>query len=225
MDYLSIIANSYLVALSLGPTWIQNNQTQSIYLQPDVQKAYVTSGTPSSVTTGELFLGIQRPLPGPYMGQLGIIIETTGRAQPSGDIWEDADPNFDNESYQYDIQHTYLALKGQMLFPLYAYFQPYAGGSVGVAFNRASAFLAQPKLVAQIPSPAFSPHTQTAASYTLNLGAQQSWTDHWKTGVGYEFVNWGQSHLDPAAGQTINQGLTLSYLYAHQLQFTLSYVG
>ena len=216
--------SAYIAALSLGPTWAPKSTNQTFFLQPDIEKTYAAGGNSQSFITDELFLGRQKPISSRLIGQLGIVIETTGDVKPSGEIWEDADPNFNNSIFNYNIQHTYVGIKGQLVAIPLRFIQPYLGGSVGVAFNRASSFIITPIIVAQIPSPGFSSHTETAFSYTLNAGFQKAWTTHWQTGFGYEFSNWGTGHLSPAAEQTLNQGLSFSHLYVHQLQFTLIFV-
>ena len=42
----------------------------------------------------------------------------TGAAKLSGDIWDDADPQFDNYTYQYQIKHSHFALKGKLLLDM-----------------------------------------------------------------------------------------------------------
>ena len=40
---------------------------------------------------------------------------TLGAATLSGNIWDDADPQFNNYTYQYHIKHSQIALKGKLL--------------------------------------------------------------------------------------------------------------
>lgn len=47
--------------------------------------------------------------------QLGLEVATTGNARLKGQIWDDADPIFDNYNYYYKVNHTHLDLKGKVL--------------------------------------------------------------------------------------------------------------
>lgn len=46
-------------------------------------------------------------------------------------------------------------------------------------------------------------------------GIQKASNEHWLVGAGYEFAIWEKSHLNRAAVQTMNLGLTLSHLYTN----------
>lgn len=217
-----------LIGLSAGPTWGSGNKTQSFYLQPDVQKTYVSSNNNQTFVTAELFLAGQtslhpRLLTKPVAGQLGVVIAWAGDADLSGNVWEDANPNFNNFTYAYKMNHTYVALKGRLLGEFNYFAEPYVSGSLGVGFNRAYAFNETSKIQEEIPAPPFEAYTQTAFSYTLGIGIQKAVTPQLQAAIGYEFSDWGRSHLARAVGQTLNQGLTLSHLYAEQLQVSLFY--
>jgi hypothetical protein len=43
--------------------------------------------------------------------------------------------------------------------------------------------------------------------------------------MGYEFADWGQSHLGSAQGQTLGRGLSLQHLYTNGLMFNLTYTA
>ena len=217
-----------LVGLSAGPTWASANKTQTFYLQPDVQKTYVASNNNETFVTAELFLAGQRLLrpsllTKPVVGQLGLVIAWAGNADLSGDVWEDANPNFNNYNYAYKMNHTYVALKGRLLGDFEYVAEPYMSGSLGVGFNRAYDYTEKPKIPEEVPAPSFSAHTTTAFSYTLGVGLQKAFMSHLQAAVGYEFSDWGRSQLGRAAGQTLNQGLSPKHMYAQQLQCSLFY--
>src|SRR3990167_2896846 len=91
-----------LITVSVGPAWNSSGQTQTIALQPDVSKTYAALDKSQPFVNGELFLGWQRGLPshslGSLWGQLGVFFAGSTNAPLSGDIWEDANPNFNNFS-------------------------------------------------------------------------------------------------------------------------------
>ena len=104
-----------LIGFSAGPTWVSSNKTQSINLQPDIVKTYTASQTNHVIPSFEFFAGYQKPIDThfishSFLGQLGLRIAEAGNANLKGEIWEDADPVFDNFNYQYKI-NTSLKLK------------------------------------------------------------------------------------------------------------------
>jgi hypothetical protein len=218
-----------LIGLSAGPTWASANTRQTFNLQPDVQKTYVASNNNETFVTAELFLAGQKLLhphllTKPVMGQLGLVIAWAGDADLSGDVWEDANPNFNNFYYTYKMNHTYVALKGRFLGQFEYAAEPYLSGSLGVGFNRAYDYTEKPKIPEEVPAPNFAAHTTTAFSYTLGVGLQKAFTRQLQAAVGYEFSDWGRSQLARAAGQTLNQGLSPKHMYAQELQCSLFYI-
>lgn len=218
-----------LVGLSVGPTWSSANKTQTFYLQPDIQKTYVANHNNATFVTAELFLAGQKLLhpkllKKPVVGQLGLVVAWSGDADVSGDVWEDANPNFNNFNYTYKMNHTYVGLQGRLLGAFNYMLEPYISGSLGVGFNRAYNYSETPKILEEVPAPSFAARTKTALSYTLGVGLQKSITSHLEAAVGYEFSDWGQNQLARATGQTMNQGLSSAHMYAQQVQCSLFYL-
>lgn len=91
----------YVAALSLGPGWgyvTGNNQTFS--LQQDLVKSYVTSPNSSALGYGELFAGLQTVISDTIALQFGLGLGGGTDTALQGDIWEDADPDFNNYYYE-----------------------------------------------------------------------------------------------------------------------------
>ena len=215
----------YVVTLSAGPIWANAGNTQSIYLQPSIQKTYAADSNTTLLADGEVFLGFQRALNTRLNAQLGLAVATTGNANLTGDIWDDALPQFNNFNYAYTVQHTHVALKAKLLRDVGRAFTPYISGSLGVGFNQARNFTSTPTLFEASPTPNFQSNTTTAFTYTLGIGVQRAIDQHWQAGVGYEFANWGNSRLARMPEQTMGQGLSLNHLYTNGLQFSLSYLS
>jgi opacity protein-like surface antigen len=143
----------------------------------------------------------------------------------SGTIWEDADPDFANYNYNYDVVYTHIAVKAKLFAKWTETTHPYVGASAGVGFNRAHNFFISPRIPEAVPAPPFTAKTTDGAfAYTLEAGLQHVIDTHWRGGVGYEFADWGASSLGRAPGQTLNSGLALSHLYTNGVQFNLTYV-
>lgn len=219
----------YLIGVGAGPTWSTGNKNQTLFLQPDVEKAYIAKSDSASFASVNVFLALQRPLHLDFLrqdaiGQLGLMAAWSGNNKLSGDLWEDADPNFNNFNYEYRVKRAYLGLKGRLIGHAHRFLEPYIDASVGVSANRAYDFTITPKITSEVPPPLFQSHTNTALSYTVGVGLQKSFTRHLNGAIGYEFSSWGKSRLSPAVGQTTNETLALNHIYAHELQISLFYI-
>jgi opacity protein-like surface antigen len=216
----------FFIGLSPGVAWVSGNKTQTLSLETDVQKTYTADNNASATPSGEIFIGWQKPhfIRQALTSQIGISVFGAGNAKLSGNIWEDANPNFNNFSYSYKIQHTHVALKGRLIGNTDFFVDPYISGSIGVGFNRAENFTSQPTTSGEVAAPPFGSHSTSTFVYTLGLGVQKSLTENLHVALGYEFADWGKTQLSRANSQTINQGLTLNHLYANQLQLSLFYI-
>lgn len=216
---------TWVGSIAAGPVWVRGGETQTFFLAPDIEKTYVARKSTNAVASGELFVGLQKSLTSQWLGQLGLAAATTGNAKLNGVIWDDADPQFDNHSYQYKIRNSRIAIKGKLLLDKGYWVLPWVSASAGVGFNRAHDFTNTPLIFEALPNANFTNHTKTAFTYTLGAGVQKSISEHWQFGVGYEFADWGKSQLGRAAEQTQNTGLTLNHLYANGVLFNLTYIA
>lgn len=213
-----------VINLSLGSAWSMTPPTQTFYLQPDIQKTYQSSASPSAFFDVELFLGYQKRIAPLFVGQFGLEIAGTTKTTLPGDIWEDADPTFNNYNYSYTVNHARLALKGRLLADKVKWVSPYASASAGLGFNQASGFTIMPKIYQEVAAPAFNDQWSTTFSYTLGIGLEKRFNKQWQVGLGYEFADFGKSQLARAPGQTLNEGLTAEHLYVNALLLSASYV-
>ena len=223
--FFSMLASSYIVTLSGGQVWESDGQTQTLNLAPGIEKTYTANQPTNTLAVGELFLGIQRPLMQNLQGQAGFAFVMTGDATLSGNIWDDADPVFNNYTYKYNVKHSHVALKGKLLGDWGWPVMPWISGSVGVGINRASDFTNSPTIYEAVPNANFSSNTITSFTYTLGIGMQRLLTENWQAGIGYEFADWGKSQLGAAAGQTSENGLSLTHLYTNGVMLNLTYTA
>lgn len=213
-------------ALSAGPVWASGGKTQTISLTPEIIKTYTANKASSnSLIYGELFGGVQKNLTQIMQGQFGLAVATTSNASISGDIWDDAEPQFNNHIYSYKIQHNHLAVKGKLLVDKYTRLIPWLSGSIGVGFNYANSFQNIPTIFEAMADPNFASYTKTTFTYSVGVGLQTTLTLHWQAGIGYEFADWGSSRLDFAPGQTLNSGPSLNHFYTNGLLFNLTYLA
>lgn len=214
----------YVVAIAGGPIWENAGRTQTLYLAPNIVKTYVANSFTSTLAEGELFFGIVRPLRNGYQYQVGVALATTSNAQLSGIIWDDANPAFDNYAYEYQLNHTHLALKGKLLADKGYYVMPWVSISLGVAFNQAQFYNNLPVIQQAVVNANFAYNIKTAFTYTAGIGVQKNVTDHLQLGVGYEFSDWGPSNLGVAPAQTYGTGLSLNHFYTNGLIFNATYL-
>lgn len=211
-------------SLSAGSVWEHGGNTQTFYLTPEIEKSYVGKRLTKTLLDGEIFLGIQKTLTQAVQSQLGLAVAATSNGALSGVIFDDANPEFDNYTYSYTIQHTHVVLKGKFLFDKGYWFTPWISASLGVGFNNAHSFNNKPIIFEAVKSPNFSSHTTSSLTYTIGAGLQKALNQHWQVGVGYEFLDWGKSQLGRAEQQTINGGLYLNHLYTNAVLLNLTYV-
>ncbi|KTC90500.1 porin family protein [Fluoribacter dumoffii] len=216
---------NYVAALSIGPVWPTGGDSQTFYLAEGIEKTYDANNNTNALADFEVFLGLQRSLTPTFLGQLGIAVAATTDARLTGDIWDDADPEFDNYTYSYKIQHTHVALKAKLLAEMGFMVMPWVSGSVGVGFNDAHSFDNTPKIFEAVANPNFKSHTETAFTYTVGAGIQKELNQNWQVGVGYEFADWGKSKLARAPGQTLGDGLSLNHFYTNGVMFNLTFVA
>ena len=222
---LETFKSSGVATLSVGPVWENAGNTQTFYLAPNIEKTYAANRTSHALVDGEVFLGIQKSLREKLDGQIGLAVATTGNASLSGYVWDDAQAQFNNYTYSYQVKHTHVAVKGKLLADRGYVVIPWVNGSLGVGFNQAHGYSNTPTISEAITMPNFASNTTTAFTYTVGAGFQRNFNSHWQGGVGYEFADWGKSQLGRAAGQTQNNGLSLSHLYTNGFLFNLTYLA
>lgn len=221
-----IYVPSYFLSLSVGPVWADDaGRTQTLLLAPEVLKTYAADKSTDALVDGEVFLGWQKTISPGFIGQFGLAAAATSNARLSGDIWDDADPQFNNYTYSYRIHHSHVAAKGKLLMDRGWYVMPWISGSVGVGFNRAEEFNNVPTIPEAVVNANFASHTKTTFTYTLGAGLQKAITPNIQVGVGYEFADWGKSELSRALGQTNGTGLTLDHLYTNGVLFNITFLA
>lgn len=216
---------NWVGSFSLGPIWESAGETQTLDLTPYITKTYAAAVKTNPLIDGEVFVGIQKTLSKTFEEQIGVAWVIANHAKLSGNIWDDANPDFNNYTYKYAIQHNHIAVKGKLLFDQKHDVIPWISGSLGIGFNDAYSFQNTPLISEAVAMPNFTPHTQTSFVYTLGFGVQKVLSQHFQIGAGYEFSDWGKSQLGRAAGQTLSSGLSLNHLYTNGILFNLTYLS
>lgn len=217
------LTSHWVTSISAGPIWTDGGDTQTLTLSPDVVKTYTADKSSQTLAEAELFVGVNQSLPHQLQGQLGLAFVNTSKAGLTGNIWDDASPEFNNYTYHYQLDHSHIALKGKLLLDREYFFIPWISISAGIGFNRASDYSNTPTIEEAVMMPNFASNTETTFTYALGIGVQHQFDPHWQFGIGYEFADWGQSHLDAAPSQTTSQGLSLSHFYTNGILANLTY--
>lgn len=211
--------------LSLGPIWANTGSTQALQLTSQVENTYVGSKVSRPLFEAAVFIGWVNNIHKNLQNQIGFTYQATSNTGVSGTIWQLSDPEFDNETYHYQVNHMHIAIKDKLvLHALSEYFQPFVNFSLGLGFNDASNFTNTPTISSVLPVPNFTNKTTTAFSYTLGAGFQKAVTSHLTLGIAYEFEDWGRYALGLAPLQTYNATLGNQHLYTNGLQLNVSYM-
>ncbi len=158
--------------------------------------------------------------------QLGLAAAQASYARFFGNIWDDANPQFINHSFHYQLRHAQVTAKAKILADVNLYVSPWISGSLGVGFNNANEYSNTALVSERLPMTNFLSHSNTALTYTLGIGIQRQVINHWQIGFGFEFTDWGKHYLNRALGQSIsNKGIASSHLYTNGLMFNMTYIA
>lgn len=217
---------SPIVDLSIGPHWTHNGASQTLVLAPEIEKTYTPRRGNHSIVEGEIFLGIQRPLYNILQAQFGVAAALASYTRLSGLIWDDADPEFANHVYHYQLRHSQVTLKAKILADLHLWVTPWISGSAGIGFNNANEFANTALITEALPNNNFYAYSKNSFTYSLGIGIQRHVMNNWQIGIGYQFADWGQSQLGTAVGQSIgSRGPSLRHLYTNGIMFNMTYIS
>lgn len=218
------IPNVYSLSMWVG--WPINNQkNQTIYLEPDLVKTYTAAQSAQALAQGEIFAGWQKVLPHELTGEIGIAYGASATERLSGNIWEDADPTFNNFNYDYQLNHQRVMVEGMLMAPAFwKNVSPYIKVGIGAAFNQLGSYSITPLIDEEVAAPPFYSNTTTAFSYMVGAGLHAPIKKNWQIGIGYAFSDWGKSQLKPAAGETLNNTPSLPNFYLNSVVVQLSYI-
>ncbi|MFI4918904.1 MAG: outer membrane protein [Legionellales bacterium] len=213
-----------IITTSFGLSKEGSGQKQTIRFNPTIIKAYVANQNTGSFGYGELFVGIEKSLSKSIKGQLGVAFSLASSVGINGIIWDNAQNLFDNYTYQYQIKHKYLAIKGKLLADKGYWVMPWISASLGVGLNQSQNFTNTARIEEAVVNNNFANKSKSTFAYTVGAGIERKFTEAWRAGIGYEFADWGQSHLGSAPGQLIGSGPSLSSIYTNSILFSISYV-
>jgi opacity protein-like surface antigen len=227
MDYEQCLDNGWAFTINVGPAWSNAGQTQTLTLQPDIEKAYIADKSSKTLLNGEFFIGYQHSLFDNIFGQFGVTYGFTNNVKLSGSVWEDADPDFNNFSYQYNVFLNHISIKGKLLAQLTPTLFPYIGGSIGKrGYNHSTNYSESAYIPEEVPPPPFTDGSiNNILTYSAEIGIQKALNKNVYVGIGYNYSDWGKSSLGRAQGQTTTSVITVDNFYTSGVQLNLTFVG
>lgn len=221
-----VSAWSPLISLSVGPQWTQTGRTQTLFLTPEIQKTYTARRGNHAIVEGEVFLGVQHSLFHILQAQMGVAAALASYTRLSGLILDDANSQFANHVYHYQLRHSQVTLKARVLADMNLFVTPWIGASAGVGFNNANEFSNAPLIPEALPNNNFYAYTKNGFTYNIEVGIQRKVMNNWQIGFGYQFADWGKSQLGQAIGQSVGKrGLAFNHLYTNGFLFNMTYIA
>ncbi len=220
------LSHKYFFSASLGPSWTNSDQAQTVYYESDLIKSFQPSNLTNSnlMLNGELFFGINKQYFKNIQSEFGLSVYISSPAKLGGYVLEDANPDLLNYQYQYKISHEHLAVKTKWITENEYQLNPYLSGSIGLGFNYSYGYQASPLLFQEVLFPGFQSNFNTSFVYSFGAGFRRPITLHLSVDVGYQLVSWGGSSLSKAQGQAINDALSLGNLLTQGIEFTFTYL-
>ena len=217
-----------VIMISGGPGWTKAGETQQQFStsSPLLFNTYVANKKNNTLGEGEIYLALQHSLNQYITGRLGIAAAGSSPAKLQGTVLQNSNPNVQSYRYSYRIGHGRITAKTMLLFGAKDQtFMPYIMGSIGIGFNASHQYKQTPTSTLFPIVATFRSNTDSNAfAYTAGAGIEAAVNKHWHGGIGYQFADWGKSNLDSIGNQPFDEGLRLSRLYTHLVQFSLTYI-
>lgn len=222
------VIDSWFATGSIGPLWQSNGKTQSFLVAPNVLKTYAANNDTEVITGLSINLGVQKPFENrlkKFKWQLGGVLENAASATLTGEIWDDADPQFNNYTYRYSVKHTRIAAKGKLLYDGKYKLLPWISGSLGIGWNYAENYQNFPKIFPAITNTNFIPFTSQVLTYSFGIGVQRKIAKSIQIGLAYEFTDWGGSRFSKPPRQTTYNVIQTQHFYTSGLMANVTYLA
>ncbi len=225
--FFNIRAYKPIVTLTIGPDFISQGQAQTLTLLPPFEMRYTANAANEVVLDGGIFLGVERVVSERLAAQLGVVGYAGSNARSQGHVWQFAEPEFDNLTYLYYVQHSRLMLAGKLLssFTNYQAIHPYFSWELGAALNRATGYREVSFTPGVAPMDPFANHSKYSFAYGVGFGVDYNLSQHIRLGTGYQFADLGAASLGMTSAESTAETLSLSHGYTNQLRFQLTFIA
>ncbi len=188
--------------------------------------SYIGSNHYDAETDLGLFVGGETVFLQNWAWQIGVSYFENSAFNENGNVYQFADPAFNNLTYQYQIQSRRASIDTKISHAFREVWHPYVSASVGAAFNRAYAYTETPITSADVPmTQPFGNHATRSLTYSAGLGVDVNITEHVRLGAGYRFVDLGNASLGVTPLQTGTSTISSTHLHTNELLLQISYVG
>jgi|GEM_PF-5064767 len=218
-----------IVSLAYGVDYIHLPSLQKdISLEAPFQDTYIS---PSQTLHGPvvgIFLGLESALPWDLLGQVGLGYYRPQILTVQGTILQFGNPDYNNKSYQENIQTQQALIEFKLLstiqtrFPLH----PYIVAGVGESINKSYGYTETPLApYVVVNTDTFANRTLHSFIYTVGLGIDVDVTAHVRLGVGYRQIELGAAKLGTMPNQADTNVLSYNTLQTSEILFNFTYVG
>ncbi len=217
---------SAVITLSTGPTLENNGRTQNVLLETspqDLYNQYTDNNNWHSTLVTQLFLGKDFYQKHHIKLRSGLTIGYLDDIQVGGIVNQFALPQFNNLSYQYNVQ-SFSALATLKLLLLHnKKWQPYIDGGIGFSNNHSYGYQETPLIPGAVAMNPYGALSTNSFAYSLGAGVMYNFNRLFSAGLGYQFEDLGASSLGPSPASQTNQAPSLSHIYLQQILLNISW--
>ena len=226
--FLSLSAHAsfrHVASIAAGADIVTVHMNQNITLISPFQNTYVSNNHIEDFVGG-LFIGVENPIYGNVLGQIGVSYYQNNGYEAQGLVYQFADPSMGNLYYQYNITSQRILAESKVLLSYQEKYHPFINLGVGEAINTASQYREVPVTSASVPMfPGFNDRTTHSFAYLIGIGVDMDVSANMRLGAMYRYVNLGQAQLSTTSIQESNDTLKNNPFYASEILLQLSYLG
>lgn len=179
----------------------------------------------TEIDTG-LFIGAETVFQQNWAWQIGANYFANHAFSEHGNVYEFADPEFNNLTYQYKIRSQRISIATQISRAYCYIWHPYISASIGEAFNKAYSYKEYPVTSTDVPMiQPFANHSTQSFTYSAGFGVEVNVLEHLRLGVGYRFADLGNARLGVSPLQSDANTISNPHLYTNEVLAQISYVG
>lgn len=215
-----------VISLGIGSDRVNLALTKNIDFMSPFQNTYTSSSSYDTQQVAGLFYGFENAFRDNCAWQLGIGYYQNSAFTSQGNVYQFADPAFNNLRYNFQIISRRVLLEGKLLHTFKTLFHPYLTMGMGESINRAYAYKEDPITSDGVPmSQPFANHTTHSFTYSAGLGIDVDITKNVRIGASYRYLDLGRAGLNPSPLQQGNNRLSYNHLHTNELLMQLTYVS
>lgn len=217
---------SQVISIAIGSDRVRLGLTKNIEFMPPFQNTYTSSSSFDTQMVAGLFYGFEKAFRQQCAWQLGIGYYQNSAFTSQGNVYQFADPAFNNLRYNFQIISRRVLLETKLLRTFKKLYHPYLTAGIGESVNSAYGYKEEPINTDGVPmSQPFANHTTHSFTYSAGLGLDVNITDNIRIGASYRYLDLGRARLNPSPLQQSTTKLSYTHLYTNEFLMQLSYVG